>query len=55
MSLLKCCYQNILEDGTVSFAGGGAQAAYPLYRIYDRDIGKMMIAADDIIQQIDID
>ncbi|MDA8082272.1 MAG: hypothetical protein M0024_01275 [Nitrospiraceae bacterium] len=42
--LLKCCYQNILETSTVTLATGAEDAAYPLWRLSDRDIGLMFKA-----------
>jgi len=44
MSLMKCCYQNILETATVTLATGAADANYPLWRLYDRNIGRMFKA-----------
>ena len=41
MSLIKTCCKNILESGTVSLSAGTEDSSYPLYRLYDRDIGKM--------------
>ena len=38
---MKCCYKNILETSTVSLVTGTQDSAYPLYRLYDRNIGKM--------------
>jgi len=41
MSNIKTCVKNILESGAVSLSAGTADSSYPLYRLYDRDIGKM--------------
>lgn len=41
MSQIKTCVKNILESGTVSLSAGTADSSYPLYRLYDRDIGKI--------------
>lgn len=37
---IKQAYINILESASVSLSTGSASTSYPLYRIYDRDIGK---------------
>lgn len=42
--LLKCCYQNILESATVTLSAGAADADYPLWRLYDRNVGRMFKA-----------
>ncbi len=39
--MMKSCYQNILESSTVSLSQGSQNNSYPLYRLYDRDIGRM--------------
>ncbi len=41
MALLKAAYKNLLEWSTVTLSVGTEDASYPLYRIYDRDIGKL--------------
>ncbi|RJQ44446.1 MAG: hypothetical protein C4538_10530 [Nitrospiraceae bacterium] len=41
MALIKCCYKNILENSTVTLSAGTEDSNYPLYRLYDRDIGKV--------------
>jgi hypothetical protein len=55
MSLLKCCYKNILESSTVSLAAGTEDSSYPLYRLYDRNIGRLFkpSAAETIEIKID--
>src|SRR4030042_6311262 len=37
--LIKLLYRNILESGTVTVTS--EDTAYPKYRLYDRDIGKL--------------
>jgi hypothetical protein len=37
------CARNILETSTVFLNAGTENALYPLYRLYDRDIGKMFM------------
>lgn len=39
--MIKCAYRNILETSTVSLSAGTAHADYPLYRAYDRDVGRI--------------
>jgi len=41
---MKSCYINILETSTVSLSAGAEDPSYPLYRLYDRDIGKLFKA-----------
>ncbi|GAB4389054.1 MAG: hypothetical protein Kow0025_12070 [Thermodesulfovibrionales bacterium] len=38
--MVKTCFKNILETSTVSLAAGTEDANYPLYRLYDRNIGR---------------
>jgi hypothetical protein len=40
MGQVKCCVKNILESSTVSLTAGTEDNNYPLYRIYDRNIGR---------------
>ncbi len=39
--MIKSCYMNILESSTVSLTVGSQNNSCPLYRLYDRDIGRM--------------
>lgn len=55
MSNIKCCYINILENSTVSLSAGTENPAYPLYRLYDRDIGKLFKAAAAVTLTVKID
>lgn len=41
MSNIKIAYKNILETSTVTLATGTENSTYPLYRIYDRLIGRI--------------
>ncbi len=52
---MKSCYQNILESSTVTLSAGAADASYPLYRLWDRDIGRPFKAADTSTLEIKID
>ncbi len=54
MSLLSC-YQNILETSSVTLAQGAVNASYPLYRLWDRDIGRMFEAAAAATIEVRID
>lgn len=38
---IKCCSKNILETSSVNLSTGTEDSDYPLYRLYDRDIGKI--------------
>ncbi|MDA8087425.1 MAG: hypothetical protein M0Z75_12060 [Nitrospiraceae bacterium] len=42
---MAACYTNILESSTVSLSQGAQNNSYPLYRLYDRDIGRMFAAS----------
>ncbi|MBI5634854.1 MAG: hypothetical protein HZA15_15410 [Nitrospirae bacterium] len=55
MSLLKCCFQNILETSTVTIGAGSASASYPLYRLSDRNIGRLFKAGAAETLKIKID
>ena len=55
MSLVKCCYINILETGTVSLSAGTEDSDYPLYRVYDRDIGRLFKITAAVTMEIKID
>jgi hypothetical protein len=41
MAAIKTACVNLLESATVTLTAGTAAAGYPLYRAYDRDIGRM--------------
>ncbi|MBI5057008.1 MAG: hypothetical protein HZB61_10380 [Nitrospirae bacterium] len=55
MSQVKCCFKNLLETSTVILSAGAEDANYPLYRSYDRDIGKVFKAAAAVTIEIKID
>lgn len=38
---IKCAYKNILETSLVSLTAGTEDSVYPLYRLYDRNIGRL--------------
>lgn len=40
MNNIKICYKNILEKAQITILTGDEDPNYPLYRIYDRDIGR---------------
>jgi len=44
MSKIKHAYLNLLEHGTVTLLTGEAASGFPLYRVHDRDIGKLFKA-----------
>lgn len=50
MANIALAYNNLLIASTVSLASGTAEAEFPLYRLYDSDIGKLFIetAADSL-------
>jgi hypothetical protein len=52
MSILQCCYINILETGSVSLTAGTADPNYPLARLYDRDPGKVFQTTAAVTTQI---
>ncbi|MDA8090078.1 MAG: hypothetical protein M0Z61_07635 [Nitrospiraceae bacterium] len=43
--MIQSCYQNILESASVTLSVGSQNNSYPLYRLYDRDIGRMFEAS----------
>lgn len=52
---IKCCALNILETSTVGLSAGAAHADYPLYRLYDRNIGRTFKTASAETTEIKID
>jgi len=50
--MIKNAYINILESASVSLSTGSASTSYPLYRIYDRDIGKCFHAGSSATLEI---
>jgi hypothetical protein len=52
---MKSCYLNILETSTVALTAGAEDPSYPLYRIYDRDIGKIFKAQAAETLEIKVD
>jgi hypothetical protein len=51
----KNCYQNILETATVTLSAGTENAAYPLYRLSDRDIGKTFRTTAAVTTTVKVD
>lgn len=53
--MIKCAYKNILESSTVTLSAGTEDSDYPLWRIYDRDIGRLFksTAAETIEVKVD--
>ncbi|MEJ2183374.1 MAG: hypothetical protein P8Y66_07605 [Nitrospirota bacterium] len=39
--MLATAYENVLEASTVSLAAGAENAAFPLYRLWDRNVGRL--------------
>jgi hypothetical protein len=39
--MIKTAHANLLETSTVTLSAGGEDAAYPLWRLYDRNIGRV--------------
>lgn len=52
---MKCCYKNILETSTVTVSLGTADASYPVYRLWDRDISDMFKITAAETMEIKID
>jgi hypothetical protein len=50
--MIKNAYINILETSSVSLSTGSASTSYPLYRIYDRDIGRLFKAGSSATLEI---
>ncbi|HDH51212.1 MAG TPA: hypothetical protein ENH31_00310 [Nitrospirae bacterium] len=55
MSQVKCCAINILETSSVSLSAGTEDPDYPLYRLYDRDIGKLHKITAAVTMEVKID
>ncbi|MCK4785456.1 MAG: hypothetical protein KAV87_17015 [Desulfobacteraceae bacterium] len=55
MSDVIAAYINIAETGTVSLTVGAENASFPLYRVYDRDIGLLFKASAAATLEIFID
>ncbi len=53
--MMQSCYQNILESSAVSLSAGSQDLSCPLYRLYDRDIGRMFAAASAGTLHVDIE
>jgi len=55
--MLKTCCKNIMETSTVSLAQGyGTEdPSYPLYRLYDRNIGRPFKTTSAVTTQIKVD
>ncbi len=53
--MIKTAHINILETSTVSLSAGTEDTAYPLYRLYDRNVGRLFkpTAAETIEIKID--
>lgn len=55
MSQIICCYKNILETSTVTLSASAENPNYPLYRLYDRDIGKLFKITATETMEVKID
>ncbi len=55
--MIKTCCLNILETSTVSLAAGygDEDPSYPLYRLYDRNIGRPFKTTSAVTTQIKVD
>lgn len=53
--MIKSCHKNILETGTVSLAQGVEDPDCPLYRLYDRNIGRPFKTASAVTTGIRVD
>lgn len=52
---MKTLSVNILETSTVTLSAGAQNPSYPLYRLYDRDIGKLFKASAAATLEVKID
>lgn len=52
---VSACYKNILETSTVTLSAGTSDSSYPLYRVYDRDIGKVFKTTAAVTTEIKVD
>ena len=55
MATIQTAHINLLELGTTTLSTGAAAAGYPLYRLYDRDLGRLFIgsAATTTVVKVD--
>ena len=53
--MIKTAHINILEGATVTLAANSHEPGYPLYRLYDRNTGRMFRALDAAPTEIAID
>lgn len=52
--MIKCAYINILETSTVSLSAGTEDASCPLYRTYDRNIGRVFKTTAAVTTEIKV-
>lgn len=45
MATIQTATVNLLETGTTTLTAGTAAAGYPLYRVHDRDLGRLFIGS----------
>lgn len=53
--MLKTAHKNILETSTVALSAGTEDPAYPLYRLYDRNIGRVFRPAAAATVEVKVD
>ncbi len=53
--MIKCAYKNILETAAVSLSAGAEDPSYPVYRLYDRDIGRLFRPAAAVTLEVRAD
>jgi hypothetical protein len=55
MALIKTAHVNMLEAATVTLTAGTAATGYPLYRLYDRDIGRPFVGSAAATTTVHVD
>lgn len=53
--MLKTAYENVLETSNVTLSAGAEAPGYPLYRLYDRNIGRMFRPASAVTVEVKVD
>lgn len=53
--MIKNAYINILESGAVTLAAGTAHASFPLYRLHDRNIGRVFKTTAAVTTEVLVD
>jgi hypothetical protein len=53
--MIKTAHINILETGTVTLTAGTEDTSYPLYRLYDRNVGRLFKTTSAVTTEVKVD